>query len=141
MSNAITDYGAEQWGYSGVKGLMPVSRVLIKGRSGPTTFAECESPNEIVMLAGGYQAYVEKFYGTGPGTVNNETDFFINDFGGVYDQYIPRAIHLSLPGDPFYESWRTFKGGSNFAFAEGGTRFLSPEQVDEPRRWLVSVPK
>jgi prepilin-type N-terminal cleavage/methylation domain-containing protein len=141
MVNAITDFGATEWGYAGVKGLMPVSGTIIRGSSGPTALSECERPSKIVMLANGYQDYVERYHGGGDGWVNSEIDCFYVDFAGVYDQFVPKAIRLSLSGEPFYDSWRKFSGGANFVRGDTSAAFLRPDLLDDPEYWLVSIPK
>ena len=143
MANAITNIpdGRTQWGYTGVKGLMPVSRDLIGGDSGPTSITECQEPSKIIMFANGYYDYVEKFYGGNGGWVNTEIDYFFADWGGVYDQFIPLYIRLATASDPFYPAWRKFSGGANFVRGDTSAKFMHPDLVDDPHYWLTQVPQ
>jgi len=138
--NAITDYGATEWGYKGVKGLMPISPVVFGSSSGATSITECQDPSTIIMLASGYQDYVEKYYQGGAGWTNNEINPFFVDYGGVYDQFIPIAFKFALPTDAWYNAWRKFSGGTNFARADTSAKFMHADQVDDPKYWLVQVP-
>jgi len=141
MANAITNIpdGRTQWGLTGVKGLMPVSKALIFGDSGPTSITECQDPSMIIMLANGYSDFIDKYYGS-PGYINTEIDMFYDDFGGIYDQFIPKAIRLSLPGDTFYNAWRKYSLGSNFVRGDTSAKFMRPDQLDNPHYWLTQVP-
>ncbi len=144
LPNAISDFddggtSRTAWGVSHPQGLFTIPSDFTNSTSGAMSSTAVNSPSDVIMLANGDVEYYDKAYGCGA-YLNNEVDYCYI-FPGVYGDWIPGTIRLNLP-DAFSQAlgkaWRKYSGGANFAMSDTSAKFLKPDAVDVPKRWLAN---
>ncbi len=146
LPNAVTQFsdGRKAWGVKDPFGLMTIPSEFTNSVSSATAESSVTGVTEVVMLANGMLEYYGQAYGC-PDKLNNEVDPCMK-LPGVYADWLPTGIRLAQQdkGVEFwrmmYPSWRKFAGGSNFAMVDSHVKFMKPEEVDRPEKWLANTP-
>lgn len=139
MANAFSSWsdGRTAFGVTDPIGVYTVDPNFSNSTSGTVSQSAISNVSNVIMLANGLHEYVGLFYAS-PGCEDIETDYCYV-IKGVYDEFIPHTVRLSLPTDPLYKAWRKFSNRANFLFTDSSAKSLSPDDVDRPERWISNL--
>ncbi|CAN5563160.1 hypothetical protein BH11ARM2_BH11ARM2_39690 [soil metagenome] len=139
MVNAITP-AYDMFCVSNPQGWMPAPANMppYAGTASATSATAAPEPSTIILLANGYKEFYGDYYGCAE-WLNNEIDWCYAPTG-VTEQYIIQDLVYATPDKKWYPAWRKFTGGTNFAFGDGSAKLLKPNQLLDPKRWIINPP-